>query len=136
LLRHELTQRELVEKAYADRKELDAAAPSIARVLDKTPLQPGGAGALGILGDLLVTAQAFVTLEVRHASLVEEARKRLKANRPEKRTGPAPDAPQRRPDTTPAPPPAAESYPEEEGGEDGEGAFHFRPDQLSVLKPE
>jgi hypothetical protein len=126
-VRKELTERELLEAAYADPKELDAAAPSIARVLDKTPLQPGGSGTLGLLGDLLVTAQAFVQLEVRHASRVEAARKRLKekGQEPGARAGSAPAPPRKeRPST---PPPARDMEPE------GDGSFRFNPAELQVL---
>ncbi len=132
-MRKELTERELLEKAYADPKELESAAPSIGRILDKTPLEPGGAGTLGLIGDILVTAQAMLSLEVRHATLVQEARKRLKAkDRPQSgaRTGPA-DAPQPRPPEAPPRPFAPQEEPEE-GPDDA--AFHFRPDQLAILK--
>jgi hypothetical protein len=133
-MRKELTQRELLEKAYADPKELDAAAPSIARLLDHTPLEPGGEGTLGLLGDVLVTAQAFISLEVRHATLVEEARKRLKKQGQE--TGPrgsAPEPPRPPAPMRPLPPDEDQEQDVDEGPDDG--AFHFRPDQLAVLQP-
>ena len=126
-VRKEITQRELLERAYADPKELDAAAPSIARILDRTPFEPGGSGTLGIIGDVLVTAQAVISLEVRHATLVEEARKRLKEKGAE--TGPRGKAP---------PPPAPrrerppEAPPEPDAGDDG--SFRFSAQDLAVLQ--
>jgi len=137
-VRKELTKRELLEAAYADPKELDAAAPSIARVLDKTPLEPGGAGTLGLIGDILVTAQAVLGLEVRHATRVEEARKRLeKLEKQGSETGQRaatpgrPAAPASRPERPAAPP-------SEDEGPDAmdDGAFRFSPDQLRILRPE
>jgi hypothetical protein len=129
-LRKELTQRELLEKAYADPKELDAAAPSIARILDHSPLEPGGAGTLGLLGDVLVTAQAFVSLEVRHATLVEEARRRLKEKGHEAGPRPSGSAPAR-----PAPVPPSTPREDDDVEPIDDSAFRFRPDQLQVLGP-
>jgi hypothetical protein len=129
-VRKELTQREMLEAAYADPKELDAAAPSIARVLDKTPLEPGGSGTLGLLGDILVTAQAVLGLEVRHASRVEEARQRLKKQG--QQTGPRAGAPSPPPDR-PRPPAPPGPPLEDDAGAMDDAAFSFSPDQLSLL---
>ena len=128
-------EKELLEPAYADPKELQAASGNLARLLDHTPLQPAGAGPLGILGDLLVAGQAVIALEVRHASLVSAARRRLlhEVEAPRPPSAPAaPRAPAAAPPSTPAPGgrPATTPPPP---ADDGEGGFRFSREQLAVL---
>jgi hypothetical protein len=62
----------------ADPRELDDAAPSLARVYDKLlPFLQPGAGPLGLIGDLLISGQAVVQMEVRHFEEVRKATARI-----------------------------------------------------------
>ena len=134
-IRHE---QELLEPAYADPKELAPASESLARLLDHSPLEPGGAGPLGILGDLLVSLQGVVSLEVRHLRLVDDARQRLSqhAGAPPRAATPAPPRPAPPPASMPprpsaGTPPAPRQPPPDQADESG--GYHFSADQLAVL---
>jgi hypothetical protein len=138
-LSHNL-RRELLEAAYAKPQELATAGDALARLLDHTPLEPGGAGPLGIISDVLVSAQAVIGLEVRHQGLVREAARRLEdrggsGSAPRPAPGPVRPGPHMAPAPPPPPPPPppsrAEAPPEPEPEEGA--AFRFDRKALQVI---
>ena len=66
----------LFEAWRADTKELDAAGPSLARLLDRIG-PPGGGGLLGLISDGLMALNSVITMEVTHARAVVAAAEKL-----------------------------------------------------------
>lgn len=115
--------------------ELNAGADSLARLLDRTPLSPDGAGPIGSVVDIVMGLQPLGELERRHLDAVMRARERARhraETEAEEQRVPAADPLSTAVDqgTFTAPTPA----PESNGRKRREsGPFAFSPDQLKVI---
>lgn len=114
--------------------ELNAGADSLARLLDRTPLSPDGAGPIGSVVDIVMGLQPLGELERRHLDAVmrarERARHRAEAEAAEQRVpeaSPLATAADQAPVMTPTP---ASNGAKRRGSS---GPFAFSPDQLKVI---
>lgn len=115
--------------------ELNAGADSLARLLDRTPLSPDGAGPVGSIVDLVMGLQPLGELERRHLDAVmrarERARHRAESDAAEQRVPEAPplsSAVDQGTYTAATPAPASNGAKRKSSG-----PFAFSADQLRVI---